>query len=85
MTIDGFWWFIAAIVGAIVVCGVHAFNLRGWRRERLQHMAWWEQRDAEAQQRHEEFMIALDTMDAMEADDNTLEWNLDGGRVRGQA
>jgi cytochrome c-type biogenesis protein CcmH/NrfG len=85
MVIDGFWWFVAAIVGAVIVCGVHVFHLRGWRRERLQYMAWWESRDAEAQQRHEEFMDAMGGMDAMEADDDTLGWNLDGSRVRGQA
>jgi len=56
MAIDGFAWF----VGAIVICGVHGLYLRSWQREQRQRQAWWQQYDVSAQQRHEVFMDALD-------------------------
>ena len=48
--IDGPLWF----VGALLICGAHVLYLRGWRRERRTHLAWWQKYDANAQQRHEE-------------------------------
>lgn len=74
--IDGPLWFI----GAILVCGAHLLYLRGWRRERLEHLAWWQRYDADAQKRHDEFMRANDR-----GDDAALGWSLDGNRARGQA
>jgi len=73
--IDGLFWFICALL----ICGWHAIYLRGCRRERLQHLAWWQAYDAKSQARHEEFMHALDR------DNVQLGWNLDGSRERGQA
>lgn len=74
MIIDGPIWF----VGAILICGVHALYLRGWRRELRAHRAWWQKYDADAQKRHEDFMRAM-------SDDSGVEWNLDGSSARGQA
>lgn len=74
--IDGFLWF----VGALLICGVHALHLRGWRREQRQYQAWWKRYDAVAQQRHDAFMRVTDRDDARD-----LGWNLDGSRERGQA
>jgi len=59
ITIDGFLWF----VGALLACGAHALYLRGWRRERRQQQVWWQQYEAQAQARHEEFMSAIDCLD----------------------
>lgn len=70
--IDGLAWFI----GALLICGAHVLYLRSWRRERIAHLAWWQQYDVDAQKRHDEFMRAIDDRD---------EWNLDGSRERGQA
>jgi hypothetical protein len=72
--IDGFLWF----VGALLICGAHAIHLRGWRRERREHLAWWRRYDADSRRRHDEFMRATDRNDVDE-------WNLDGSRERGQA
>lgn len=72
--IDGFWWF----VGALIVCGAHALHLRGWRRERREHQAWWKGYEARSQKRHEEFMRAIGS-------EPTTSWRLDGSRTRGQA
>jgi len=75
MTIDGPLWFLAAIL----ICGMHARFLLNWRREQWEHRAWWRKYDAEAQQRHDEFMRAIDR------NNGGLGWNLDGSRERGQA
>jgi hypothetical protein len=53
--IDGFWWFVAALV----ICVLHVLYLRSWRRERLGHLAEFRRHDAEDQKRHDEFMDAL--------------------------
>ena len=74
--IDGPFWFICALL----ICGWHVNYLRGCRRERLQHLAWWQAYDAKSQARHEEFMRALDRRDA-----DACGWNLDGNRESGQA
>ncbi len=74
MQIDGFWWF----VGAVLVAVWHGLYLRSWRRERMAVLAWWKAYDVRSQQRHEEFMQAIDPRDV-------CEWNLDGSRERGQA
>lgn len=63
--IDGPIWF----VGALLICGVHALYICGWRRERRQYQAWWQKHDAEAQHRHEEFMRALDDSDHVEEEE----------------
>lgn len=57
--IDGLLWFI----GALLICGAHALHLRGWRRERRAHLAWWKSHDERSQQRHEEFMRVMDDRD----------------------
>ena len=49
--IDGFAWFI----GALVICGLHAILLRDLRRERREQQAWWQQYDETSRRRHEEF------------------------------
>lgn len=74
--IDGPLWF----AGALLVCGWHTLYLRGWRRERREHLAWWQQYDADAQKRHEEFMRVMDRDEAP-----AHGWSLDGNRERGQA
>jgi len=74
--IDGLLWF----VGAVLICGAHVLYLRSWRRERLQHLAWWKSYDAKAHRRHDAFMSAIDRDDV-----GACEWNLDGSRERGQA
>lgn len=71
--IDGFWWF----VGALLICGAHFLYLRGWRRERREHLAWWQNYDADAQKRHDEFMRVMNR-------DKGEGWNLNGSQ-RGQA
>lgn len=71
--IDGPMWFI----GALLICGAHFLYLRGWRRERRAHLAWWQNYDAEAQKRHTEFMRVMDR------DDDR--WNLSSSGERGQA
>ena len=53
--IEGFWWF----VGALLVCGWHALYVRNWRREHRRYLAWWKQYDADAQKRHDDFMRAI--------------------------
>ena len=63
--IDGFWWF----VGAVVVCGAHTLHLWGWKREQRQHHAWWVSYDARAEERHDEFMRALDNTRPLDDDD----------------
>ena len=73
--IDGPLWF----AGALLIFGAHVLYLRSWRRDQQQYKAWWQSYDARSQKRHEEFMHAID------GDSDTLGWNLDGGRVRGQA
>jgi hypothetical protein len=73
--IDGSLWF----VGALLICGAHVLYLRGWRRERRVHLAWRQKYDADSQQRHEEFMCVTG------GGEDVLDWNLDGGSVRGQA
>lgn len=77
IVIEGPWWF----VGALVLCGLHALHLRGWRRERKADLAWWQSYDTRAQERHEEFMRAM----GPDAVDPRGGWNLDGARQRGQA
>ena len=74
--IDGFWWF----VGALVICGLHGLYLRGWRRERCEYQQWRETYNVIEQKRHEEFMRVMGRDDA-----SALGWNLDGGRKRGEA
>lgn len=74
--IDGFWWFI----GALVVCGWHALQLRSWRRDRHEYMTWREQYNAIEQTRHDEFMRALRGTD----DCVDVSWNLYKSE-RGQA
>lgn len=74
--IEGFWWF----VGALLICGAHGRYLRSWRRERLAHLAWWKKYDADAQSRHEEFMRAIDRDDVA-----AIGWNLGGSEQRGEA
>lgn len=76
MIIDGPLWFI----GALVICGVHALYIRGWRRDHHQYLTWWQRYDAQAQQRHDEFMRVMDRENG-----TSIEWNLDGNRTRGQA
>jgi len=53
--IDGFWWFVAAIV----ICGLHATYIRDWRRERRDQLAQWKAYDEASERRHVEFMEAL--------------------------
>lgn len=77
IVIDGPLWF----VGALIICGLHALHLRGWRRERKTDLAWWQTYDAKAQERHDEFMRAI----GADRVDQTGGWSLDGGRQRGQA
>ena len=72
--IEGPLWFGAALL----ICGAHALYLRGWRRERRAHLAWWQRYDAYAQTRHEEFMRAIDR-------DTHSAWDLSSGQQRGQA
>lgn len=55
MVIDGLYWFI----GALLICGWHVLYLRSWRREYRRHLAWRQQYDADAKQRHVEFMKAI--------------------------
>jgi hypothetical protein len=69
MTVYGPIWFGFALL----VCGAHALHLRGWRRERRAHLAWWKSYDARAQQRHDEFMRALDQHEAAAASDDNDE------------
>ena len=75
--IDGPLWF----VGALLICVVHVLYLRGWRRERRAHLAWWQKYDADSQKRHDAFMRAIDRDD----DRGTLGWNLSSSGERGQA
>ena len=63
--IEGFWWF----VGAILICGVHALYIRSWRREHRKSLAWWTKYDADAQHRHEDFMRAIHVVDESVGDD----------------
>jgi len=58
LVIDGPIWFVAALV----ICGWHALYIWGWRRERREHAAWWQAYDARAQERHDDFMRALQTL-----------------------
>ena len=58
MVIDGLYWF----VGALLICGVHVLYLRSWRREYRRQLAWWQQYDTDAKQRHVEFMRAIDAI-----------------------
>lgn len=74
--IDGFAWFI----GALVICGMHALHLRSRWRDRRQYQAWWQRYEANAKKQHEEFMRVMDRSSS----DGTG-WNLDGSRERGQA
>jgi len=77
--IDGPLWF----AGALLICGAHVLYIRGWRREHRQRLAWWQKYDADAQQRHDEFMAAIGRD---ERDDvGTLGWNLSSSGERGQA
>lgn len=55
MTIDGFSWF----VGALLICGAHALYLRSWQRERREHLAWWRAYDVRATLQHEALMHVL--------------------------
>lgn len=55
MTIDGFGWFIAALL----LCGLHALYIRDWRRERREQLAASARYDAESERRHQETMRAL--------------------------
>lgn len=73
--IDGFYWFVAALL----VCGVHSLHIRSWRREQRQLLACREKYNAREQKRHDEFMQAF------ARNDSALGWNLDGSRERGQA
>ena len=75
--IDGPLWFL----GALLICGAHVLYLRGWRRERRAHQAWWQKYNTDAQTRHEAFMRALGGDD----DNSALEWNLNNNGERGQA
>lgn len=72
--IDGPLWFI----GALIVCGLHALHLRAWLRERKAALAWWQDYDTRAKDRHEEFMRVMGAAPSEG-------WNLDGGHDRGQA
>lgn len=63
MVIEGFWWFVFAIV----ICGAHVLYLRSWRRDRLQHLAWWKKYDATSQLRHEALMAVMDGESRMTA------------------
>ena len=74
--IDGPLWF----VGALLICGAHVLYLRSWRRDWRQSLAWRQKYDADAQKRHDEFMLAIGRDDV-----GALGWNLDGSRERGQA
>ena len=73
--IDGFWWFIAALV----ICGAHVLYLRDWRHERHEYMQWREAYNAVEQKRHDEFMRALNVDHGVDAG-----WNLYRSE-RGQA
>jgi len=76
VVIDGPLWFI----GALVICGWFALYHRSRRREYRQYMAWCRKYDADAQQRHAEFMHVMNRVDG-----DAYGWNLDGSRERGQA
>jgi hypothetical protein len=73
--IDGPLW----LAGALLICGAHVLYLRGWRREQRQYKAWWQNYDADAQKRHDDFMRAIDR-----DDDRGLGWNLSSSGERGQ-
>ena len=62
IVIDGFWWFVFAVV----ICGWHAGFIINWRRELRLRDAWWRKYDAESQQRHAALMQAF----ARENDDD---------------
>ena len=55
-------WF----VGALLICGAHALYLWSWRRERRAYLAWWQNYDADAQKRHDEFMRVMGSDDVDE-------------------
>lgn len=55
MVIDGFFWFI----GAILICGAHALYLHSWRRERRQQLEKWRKYDEASERRHVAFMDAI--------------------------
>lgn len=55
MIIDGFRWFVAALV----VFGFHALFLLDWRREARDRLAQWAAYDAASQRRHDEFIVEL--------------------------
>lgn len=60
IVIDGFWWFVGALMG----CGWHTiFMIWPWRRELRRSDAWWRKYDADARERHETFMAAIRTED----------------------
>jgi hypothetical protein len=68
--IDGFWWFVLAIL----ICGWHASFILSWRLERRASDAWWRKYDVESRLRHEALMRAL----ARENDEDDNEDDEDG-------
>lgn len=70
-------WFL----GALASWGAYALYLRGWRRERLEHLMWLQRYDAASQERHEESLRAIALA---RGEDLTCAWNL-SSKQRGQA
>ena len=62
--IDGPMWFVVALL----ICGWHTYYLWDWRRERWQYQEWWKKHDADAQQRHDEFMRVMGSDDVEESE-----------------
>ena len=63
MIIEGFWWFI----GALLIGGAHVLYIHSWRRELRSHQAWWIAYDDRSTRQHKTLMRHLRGLDA--ADD----------------
>lgn len=51
------WQFFATIIGLFTLLDLTAYAIK--RREQLEYLAGWNEREAESKRRHDEFMAAM--------------------------
>lgn len=77
MTINGFWFFIAALV----VFAIHAGFWLHWRRDYTRYLDWCRFYNEQNQRRHNEFVAACAALERPTVYRNRLGWS----SKRGQA